>query len=50
MTIDAKGFVHVNSVIKDLEYQSFHGRKLSAVLRNADMRSLMAHRKKHKGK
>ena len=50
MTIDEKGFVHVDSAIKDLEYQSFHGRKLSAVLRNADMRSLMAHRKKHKGK
>jgi hypothetical protein len=50
ITIDEKGYVHVDSVIKDLEYQSFHGRKLSSVLRNADMRSLMAHRKKHKGK
>ena len=49
ITIDEKGCVHVDPVIKDFEYQSFHGIKLASVLRNADMRSLKTHRKKHKG-
>ena len=49
ITIDEKAFVHVDPVIKDLEYRSFHGTKLSSVLLNADMRSLKTHRKKHKG-
>ena len=50
ITIDEKGCVHVDPAIKDLEYRSFHGTKLSSVLRNADMRSLKTHRKKHKAK
>ena len=50
ITIDEKAFVVVDPVIKDLEYRSFHGTKLSSVLRNADMRSLKTHRKKHKAK
>jgi hypothetical protein len=49
ITIDEKGFVHVDPVVKDREYRAFHGLKLPMVLRNADMRLLKSHRKKHKG-
>jgi hypothetical protein len=49
ITIDEKGCVHIDPVIKDHEYLAFHGRRLPKVLRNADMRLLKAHRKKHKG-
>jgi hypothetical protein len=47
ITIDEKGFVHIDPVVKDRGYRAFHGLKLPMVLRNADMRLLRSHRKKH---
>jgi hypothetical protein len=49
ITIDEKGFVHVDHVVKDRGYRAFHGLKLPMVLRNADMKLLRSHRKMHKG-
>ena len=47
-TIDERGVVSVNSVIRDKEYRKFHGKKLQTVLQNANLKALAAHQRRHK--